>query len=273
MTRHRNLPRSVRRMTQICHVLALGYAVIGLGILVWSVIAGGTFGVLFGFLGLGGAIGAGLIANAVFHLSADFSAAAESLDEARARLAQIEEGNPAASAETSEPATAILNLAATGKGDPSTLVGAMLNRSTFPRLIATMDDEPPAESGTTHAEVYHAALDEPGSLTVSTGVATKNLLRAWRIAQRDGDLAACSRIYATLVDAADAHTVALLTTQLQQLRNRAEKNLREAFSRRIREGDYAGALEVGEQICNLWPDEGIARDFERIRPYLLRKVV
>lgn len=273
MTRHQSLPQAVRRTTRICYIIALGYAAIGLGILVWSVIAGGTLGVLLGFLGLGGALGATFIASVLIHLSADFSAAAESLDEARARLAQIEEKSLTGSAETSEPATAMLNLAATGKGDPSALVGAMLNRSTFPRLIATMDDEPPAESGPTCSQGNHAALDGSGSLTVSTGIATKNLLRAWRVAQREGDLAACSRIYPILADTADAHTVASLTTQLQQLRNRAEKTLREAFSSRIHEGDYAGALQVGEQICNLWPDERIARDFERIRPYLLRKVV
>ena len=143
----------------------------------------------------------------------------------------------------------------------------------YPRLVTAMDDEPPASSGGGRGPMSRALPDEFNPLEPAAGVTTKNLLRTWVIALRNHDLETCREIYATLVDTADPATVVSLATQLQQLNDQVERYLREMFSHRVRDRNYAGALEAGERIRSLWPHGAAARDFERIRPYLLRRVV
>jgi hypothetical protein len=263
------LPRGISSRTErVCFVVAAVYASVCLLLLIWSLITGDRLGIFLGLLALGVVFAAALVGRAMIRLDAGLSAVTEGLQDIQDRLARLEQANAARLAETSELETTALDLAAIGHGDPSAVVAATLDRSGFPRLMATMDREPPAESGGAR-ETENASPDATDDPTDEAGVTAKNLLRVWRIALRDGDLATCRQVHATLVDTADPATVALLTAQLKQLSGRTEKALREAFSKRIRERDYSGAIGVGERIRSLWPNESIARDFERIKPYLL----
>ena len=267
----RELPRGISSRTErVCFVAAAVYAGVCLLLLIWSLITGDRLGVFLGLLTLGVVFAAALVGRAMIRLDAGLSAVTEGLQDIQDRLVRLEQANAARLGETSEAQIAALNLAAIGHGDPSAVVAATLDRSVFPRFVATMDREPPAESGGPR-EAENASPDATGDPTAEAGVTARNLLRAWRIAVRDGDLATCRQVHATLVDTADPATVALLTAQLKQLSGRTEKALRQAFSKRIRERDYSGAIEVGERIRSLWPNESVARDFERIKPYLLRR--
>jgi hypothetical protein len=111
----------------------------------------------------------------------------------------------------------------------------------------------------------------PGSLPAS-GLAEKNPLRVWKAALRNSDLATCREVFSALVDTADPDLVAELERQLQGLSERTERSFREAFSRCVREGDYTGALSVGEEIRRLFPDQSIAREFGEIEPYLSHRL-
>ncbi len=264
------LPRSIRQLAQPWRIVITAYSVVGLAILVFALVAGDWLGVTVAFFGIGAVVGTVLAAGRVARLTKCVAAVNRALRETRRRLDQIEKRLNTGSAEAPDGSDTWLelNLAAIGRGDPSVLSTTTLDRSMFPRLVSAMDEEPPASSTPDHAHGQ-----PPEQWPITTGVATKNLLRTWVAALRERDLVACREVYATLVDTADPTTVVSLATQLQQLDNQVERSLRAKFSACVRERDYAKAIETGERIRDLWPDGSAARDFERIRPYLMRRVV
>ncbi len=204
-----------------------------------------------------------------------------------------------------DQSTAMIDLAALGSGDPSVLTAATLDRSGFPRLVTTMEepppptaddialmeDEPSAETTENHPrDLWHRfstgethGLETRATLTRATvshathpqadipaGLTTRNLLRAWKVALRDGDLQTCRSVISALVDTVDPECLAPLESLLQDLTERTEQSLRKAFSDCIAGRDYAGALQIGEQICTLLSDHGVAADFRRVKPRLQR---
>ncbi|MHC4695680.1 MAG: hypothetical protein ACYTFA_02935 [Planctomycetota bacterium] len=192
--------------------------------------------------------------------------------------------------------TAMIDLAALGNGDPSVLTAATLDRSGFPRLVTTMEEPPPTaddiglmedgpstETAENHPrDLWHRfstgethGLETRATLTPAThphgaGLTTRNLLRAWKVALRDGDLQTCRSVISALVDTVGPERLAPLKSLLQDLTDRTEQSLRKAFSDCLARKDYAGALQIGEQICTLWPDHGVAADFRRVKPRLQR---
>ena len=103
-------------------------------------------------------------------------------------------------------------------------------------------------------------------------VSLKNLLRTWKQAIQEGDLAACRSVFSTLIDTANTDTVAMFAGELEKLADRIEAALRAEFAQRVREGDFAAALAVGEKINSLLPDRPIAADFERLKSHLQRRL-
>ena len=175
----------------------------------------------------------------------------------------------------------VIDLASFGRGDPGVLAAASLDRDVFPRLVATMEAHPPASShdsesdttAVTSSDVPSGAAareDQEGTKNRRTAgsVTTKNLLREWQAGLWNDDLLACRTVYAALVDVVDPAELVPLEVQLTRLADRREQALREAFSQCATRRDYAGMLEVGEQICRLLPDRPVAADFRRIRPHL-----
>ncbi len=212
------------------------------------------------------------------------SAVGEALEDIRRRLDRV---NPtterAGTGESDKPSTQLMDLAAIGRGDPSVLAAARLDRDVFPRLVTTMEKQPPAEAAETQPEnvqTSHPAagstddhtVDEQTAGADTTAATIKNLLREWKLGLRNGDLAACRAVFSTLVDTADMATVISMELQLVQLADRTERSLREAFRRYFRERNYTGMLTIGEQICSLLPDRPVAEDFKRIKPYLLHRL-
>jgi hypothetical protein len=178
----------------------------------------------------------------------------------------------------------VLDLANVGSGDPRPLVAATLDRDRYPRLaeaieraaVATdrardgddrdLSTTPPrtSEPGAPPAE------DEPSS-GPEQAVTNKNLVRQWRVGIRSGDLASCREVFAAMVDVADAGTVATYRALLEELSERIERGLRTTFREHFLRRDYAAMLEVGEQICRLFPDREAAEQFRRIKVTLLQR--
>jgi hypothetical protein len=136
-----------------------------------------------------------------------------------------------------------------------------------------MEQEPPAEvGGPSTGETPHAgnAGDQPAGADAA-GLAVEGRLRQWETSLREGDLATCRRVYATLVETADTATVGSMGRSLQLLADRIERSLRDSFSKCARERDYDGLLAIGEQICKLLPDRPVAEEFKRLKPHLLHR--
>ncbi|UCC28863.1 MAG: hypothetical protein JSU86_11750 [Phycisphaerales bacterium] len=270
-------------MKKVLFVITALFVGVGLSVAIPTALSGDWVGTLLGFLIISGALAAAALGRAVLQLTARMSAVAQALEDIRRRLECIsptatrtEIGSP------DKPSAQSMDLAAIGRGDPSLLAAARLDRDVFPRLVTTMEQQPPAEAaeaqpGKTHTSFPAAGFpddhtaDERTAGADTTAATIKNLLREWEAALRNGDLAACRAVFSALVDMADMATVITMRQQLVELADRAERSLRETFRRYFHERNYTGMLTIGEQICRLLPDRPVAGDFKRIRPYLLRR--
>lgn len=189
---------------------------------------------------------------------------------------------------------AVVDLAAVGRGDPGKIIAATLDRSVFPRLAETLNEQPPATTpdtrnrvplskgrrseglnsqGADNADDSDLEPDEKGAAATSDsdvdGVAHNNVLRIWKQAVRAGDLITCRSLYSILVDTVDPRLVARLQVQMQALADRTERRLRAQFAQRVRQRDVEGVLRVGDQMCELLPDRPIAEEFRRLKPRLM----
>ncbi|MBI4719098.1 MAG: hypothetical protein HY763_14945 [Planctomycetes bacterium] len=266
MSRTRSMLDTARRTTRTVYVIAGFYVVIGLSVAVVAALGGDRLSAFLGFLIVSGALGAGLVLQQLIRVSARAAAMADALDDIRRRLDRLAvhtsgspqtvsgvEATAAPSPSAPEDARELwMDLAALGTGDAGTITAATLDRSVFPRLVTTMDQ---------------AEAEEPPR----DGLTTRNLLNDWQVAVRQGDIAACRRIVSTLMDTADAATMAPLTAQLQAMTDRAEASLREQFAAQVRRGDYAAALATGDQMAALLPDRPVASEYGTLRPHLLRR--
>jgi len=283
VTHCRHILSAAPRVKKILFVITALYVGVGLLVAVPAALSGDRFGVLLGLVIISGALVVAALGSAVLQLAARMSAVGETLDDIRRRLDRINPTTERAGTEESDkPSTQLIDLAAIGRGDPSVLAAARLDRDVFPRLVTTMEKQPPAEAAETQPEnvqTSHPAagstddrsVNEPAAGADTTAATIKNLLREWKLALRNGDLAACRAVFSALVDTADVATVITMELQLVQLADRTERSLREAFRRYFRERNYAGMLTIGEQICRLLPDRPVAEDFKRIKPYLLHR--
>jgi hypothetical protein len=232
---------------------------------------------------ISGLVGEALLVTAVLRLAARLHDMDTTLNDICARPARTDEhAGPDEDADDEDPRVRTLDLSTLGKGDPGELVAARLDRDVFPRLLATMEDQPPARgSGRQDQEPQPGDTgtgDDPRRRHVQehdadpTALTTKNLLRTWRLGMRNNDLAACRTVFAALVDTVDAGTLEPLQMQLEELADRTEKLLREDFAARLTRRDFDGMLAVGERICRLLPDRPVTREFRRIEPHLRRRL-
>ena len=296
-----------RHTKKTLYVVAAFYVAVGFVAATASALNGDRLGTFLGFLIISGALAATALLRAVLRIGVRISAIGEAMEGLHARLNRVEAGLRVARehvgvdgrAATAAGGMRVLDLAAIGSGDPSVLSAATLDRQAYPRLVTTMEEAPPAQSAAAEA-AEHTFIPLRPTLTPSdertldametqnetsvqpndteedeagfAGAATKNLLRQWKVALRDGDLAGCRAVYSTLIDTAGAEAVASLGAQVEELADRIERSLREAFSLRVRERDYAGALAIGERMCGLLPDRAVVAEFMRVRAHLLRRL-
>ncbi len=296
-----------RHTKKTLYVVAAFYIVVGFVAATASALNGDRLGTFLGFLIISGALAATALLRAVLRIGVRISAIGEAMDGLHARLNRVEAGlrvvreHVGVDGRAAAPpgGTRLLDLAAIGSGDPSVLSAATLDRQAYPRLVTTMEEAPPAQSAAAEAaehtftplrptltasdertldvlEMQSETSAQPNDIedddTEFAGAATKNLVRQWKVALRDGDLAGCRAVYSALVDTAGAEAVASLGAQVEELADRIERSFREAFSLRVRERDYAGALAIGERMCSLLPDRPVVAEFMRVRPYLLRRL-
>ncbi len=236
---------------------------------------------LLGSLLLACALAGFLAARQLVELVARISEFSDGLEQIRRQLERIASTVERDGQDSTEASpTSTIDLAAFGPGDPSKLVAARLDRDAFPRLVAMMEAEPPPEAavigpgallgpavaGETAREKSNrcaAESDEPA-------MTAKDLLRAWRLGLRNGDLASCREVYAALVGTVNAAALGPLEMKLNELADRTESSLREAFAVYRRQCDCVGMIAVGERICSVLPDRPVAEEFRRVEPHLRR---
>ncbi|MBI1827782.1 MAG: hypothetical protein HY287_07650 [Planctomycetes bacterium] len=291
---------SLRQNRKTLYVVTALYVVVGFILAAASAVQGDRLGTFLGFIIISGAIAIAVVLRILLMLTGVMAGLDSTVSRLRSRVDQLHvrvgelaaavansmanAGNATsgmgsgstevlnAAAERSE----LLDLAAVGRGDPAALTAATLDRHAYPRLLRTMEHEPPpAGDGIAPASPPAPALRllaEDHHSEANGGASTRNLLRTWKKALRDGDLAACREVYSAMVDTADAIELLPLKAQLEDLADRTEAPLRKAFVELVKSCDYVGALAIGEQICCLLGDRAIAAEFERLRPFLRRKL-
>lgn len=289
---HRMMDLS-RRTTKTLFVVAGLYVAIGLIVSASAAFAGDRLSTFLGFLIITGALAAGVMMHAILRLTVRLAGLGDRLDQVADRMQRIEQKLEAAELApvrpAAEPAVQTVDLSAMGSGDPSVLTAATLERTRYPRLVTIMETMAApvggadGSGGAVVGSGFPAgirggspqpAFDETEMLRfqAEAAVTTRNLLREWRMGMRSGDLEACRRIFSALVDTTDTATVLPLSQQLQELTERTEARLRGEFAKAVRDRDFACALGVGDQLCRLMPDLPTTREFEALRPHLLRKL-
>ncbi len=289
MTWKTSLPQAAGRTRKTLFVVACVYVGIGFFVAVPAALMGDPVSAFLGFMIISGALAGAVGLDAVLRLRVQLSVMCEAVDDIRKRLRRIGlrdlPPDVVGTGGDDTQSTALIDLAALAKGDPSLLTAATLDRSGFPRLAASVEET------SVPGNFEPAGADEPSGVAVDTVIqeksrvgqevprseiaadqATRNLLQTWRAALRDGDLRTCRSVFSSLVDIVDTQRLAQLSPLLQDLTDRTERSLRKAFTDCVARRDFAAALRAGERICTLLPNHRIAADFGRLKPRLERRL-
>lgn len=178
--------------------------------------------------------------------------------------------------QASDNVATTLDLAATPVSHPSELVAATLTESTFPRLVE--DRRPTTSVHAGRGETAPAVVADDAAATPSAAQATPASdrpaadLASWRGVLAAGDLVQGRRLLVDWRATRPADFMGAREAELATAEQRVLDGLRGVFARRVRDGAYAEALAIGRRISRLFPDSRPARDFERLRPLLQRRV-
>lgn len=290
MIPHHRLIDAARATRKTLYVVAAFYVAVGFFIAAPAAMSGDRLSTFLGFLIISGALACATIFRAVWRLTQQAGAMNDSLDQVAVRLERFERNLKALAAPTRDTSSVqMIDLASFGAGDPSVLAAARLDRDAFPRLVTTMETDPPATStepaGKPRSPASSCKPQSPAAKTDSapksppggsgdrpTPVTTRNLLREWKVGLRNGDLAACSGVYSALVDTAEPEALRPLRIQLEQLADRTERSLRARIVRCLHDQDFEGMIETGKEIETLLGDRPVAEEFARIKPHLLARI-
>lgn len=277
------------------YVVAAFYVLVGFMLAIVAAVNGDRLGTFLGFVIISGALATAALFRSVMRIGLRISTVGEHLDEMRGRLQRIEASVSSARLAAGEPAGMAVDeervdLAKSASGDTSLITAATLDRQAYPRLVTAMAQHPPAQNPPPQKAVQGAGasgawpsdddVDELAELLGTPFLAeqaaadqpmSRNLLRTWKVALREGDLATCRSMYAALVDTAEPRIVVRVSEQFEALARRKEKSFREQFAAAVRDGDYDGALAVGREILRLMPDRLIADEYRRLETHLLRR--
>ena len=274
---------SIRHAKRALYLVAALYVSVGLLLAGLSAVRGDPLGTFLGFLIVSGGLGAAVVLAFVLRISAQSELLTQRIEEQAVALARLERflAEHAAPFEPGEDGSVRnLDLTGIGTGDPALLAAATLDRAVYPRLVPTMEEEPPADSVEQEAEASLYEFGDSGegerkdagpsdAAEQGESPATKNLLRQWRLALREGDLASCRAVFSALVDTSAPEQLLPLRQQLEAISTDVERRLRDRFSQLVRDRDFAGALATGEEICRLLPDRPVAEEFRRLAPHLV----
>ena len=151
MTSYYRMTRAARRTRKTLYVVAGLYVAIGLFVAAGAALAGDRLSAFIGLLIVSGALAVAVLLSAVLRITNRIALLAESLNEVRTSLEQMEKNgvltetrNAAASAENT-----LRTLDLIGSGDPSLLTAATLDRSVFPRIAKNSNEPAPAPTSAT----------------------------------------------------------------------------------------------------------------------------
>jgi len=258
-----------RHSRKTLYVVAGFYVFVGFALAITSAVGGDRLGTFLGFLIISGALVGAFVLRAILRVQQQVDDIAYHVAEIRDTVLAAERSLGEQIREVKEAAgVQLIDLSTFGTGDASALTAATLDRDVYPRLVATMEETPPAGGNGAGEKASSGAGGAPSALP--RGPATKNLLRQWKIAIREVDLAACRAVLSTLVDLTPEEELAPLEQQFAALAKRVEGSLRQSFSAHVRNRDFEGALAVGERIVELLPESPLVADFTRIKPQLER---
>lgn len=307
MTPHERVLAVIRRTKIILFVVAGLY--VGFGLMYgWrSVVSepASSDTIIDAFVGLlivSGALAGAAVLVSALRLAVRVSAMHDLLQTLEARLLRVEIDPLSRRAANEVPtATQELDLSAIGDGDARSIVAASLDQDLYPRLarrsegtrlVADEDTKPfvstqgrgiesdragtdardASEHGAFHDQNarVESTAHSLGSKHLSDDDVVGSLLERWEVASGEGDVATCRRVLASLANRADRELVVGLRDELPRIMERAESALREAFAECVRSRDFAGAVTVGDRITESLPESRIARDYDAIKPHLLR---
>lgn len=286
MTPHQRILEAIRDSRKTLNVIAIFYIVVGFVLAIASSFSGDRLGAFLGFVIISGALAFAVLLQAVLRIGLRISNLAEHVDVIRSQMKDVEHWVedhsqraaklPADKPTVSQPVVS-LDLTMLGKGDVSEITAAILDRSRFPRLVTTMNEQPPARSqpqdlfdALTQTSKNDAPAPEQKA-EHSKGVSIKNLLTGFKAALREGDLTTCRSIYSAMVDVTDPVELESLCAQMEQLADNIESRLRLRFSQGLQDHDFDDMLETGKQICELLPHRAIAQKYNQIKPLILRR--
>ncbi len=278
MTRPRPQQLANRRAARTLQIISALYVAVGFFLAIPAALRGDRLSAFLGFLIVSGALVAAAIGRILLRLTDRITALSEGLVGLDERLERIEHvAERLAGDRPDGPPVRHLNLSAIGRGDPSILAAASLDRDVFPRLVTIIGNESAvpsqraagSKSGELEAQPEQLAERPTPEAAPSAAVTTKNLLREWKLGLDKGDLAACRAVYAALVAVTNPADLQPMTLQLAGLADSTERLLRKSFGQYARDRDYAGMIMVGETICKLLADRPVAADFLRLKPHLL----
>lgn len=278
MTRPRPQQLANRRAARTLQIISALYVAVGFFLAIPAALRGDRLSAFLGFLIVSGALVAAAIGRILLRLTDRIAALSDGLVGLDERLERIEHvAERLAGDRPDEPPVRHLNLAAIGRGDPSILAAASLDRDVFPRLVTIPGNESAvpfqrtanSQSGELEVQKEHPAESPTPEAAPSSAVTTKNLLREWKLGLGREDLAACRAVYAALVAVTNPADLKPLTLQLARLADRTERMLRKSFAQYAHDRDYAGMIMVGETIRKLLADRPVAADFLRLKPHLL----
>ena len=267
-----------RRAARTLQIISALYVAVGFFLAVPAALRGDRLSAFLGFLIVSGALVAAAIGRILLRLTDRITALSEGLAGLDERLERIEHvAERLAGDRPHGPPVRHLDLAAIGRGNPSILAAASLDRDVFPRLVTILGNESAvpsqrtanSQSGELETRPEQAAESPTREAEPSVAVTTKNLLREWKLGLRKGDLAACRAVYAALVAVAHPADLKPMTLQLARLADSTERLLRKSFAQYAHDRDYAGMIMVGETICKVLADRPVAADFLRLKPHLL----
>lgn len=172
----------------------------------------------------------------------------------------------------------IIELPPPGTVDPSVLAGADLRRSRFPRLVTRHEEDSPIREthGNGHEieDSHEAQATDVGARVVRSANADEKLAlvrQQWDKARDRRDLAAARLAYEELSAAVSHVERSALQASLAEFTAAVLEEWRSTFAARVRGRDFGGALKIGKQIVEHFPDSPTTVEFIKLEPILRRR--
>jgi len=233
-------------------------AMIGLVLLVVSVAGNAVveaFLALFVTLGLCALAGLGLLG---VRLARRVSKLQSRSDALRYRIDALEAAFDAQGFDTELPVP--------GTHHTSELLSASLPEAQYPRLVKSRFDE-----GAAHASADTAPVRQATTGAAHTEPASDRrdaLCDQFQLAIENDDLPEARRTLSQVEPFLEREQRDRWRSKLESFTNRVRGELRDGFHAALTEGDHSEAIQIGEQIIELFPHSRMARDFARIRSAL-----